>query len=217
MYFRLCPATRRNTLQHYRSGLGTRSNVCFLCSRCDDVSLAMRRQAAEFPQPAVQRKQLWDNVIRPPAPCRQLANSNAFPLPTTIHEDVTSCGIVQIFPCLPPTAPSRFGQFLAPFAASPHSKSGFGLVSDLNQSRRRRSNPTAEQIAQSADRLEHQATEVRTSDRQLALWLLKEASRLRQCARALDIQHKRALRVVMSRLGNTRLDNPPTTQLMMDR
>ena len=76
--------------------------------------------------------------------------------------------------------------------------------------RRRCSTPAAEQIALSADRLEHQAAEVRAFDKRLAMWLLKEATRLRHCARALDIQHKRALRVVLSRMGGARMDSPAT-------
>jgi hypothetical protein len=59
---------------------------------------------------------------------------------------------------------------------------------------------TAEQIAASADRLENQAALIRPTDKRLALQILKEATRLRQCARTLDIQHKRATRSVMDRL-----------------
>ena len=59
---------------------------------------------------------------------------------------------------------------------------------------------TAEQIAASADRLELQAAQVRPTDKQLALQILKEATKLRKHARTLDIQHKRALRAVMDRL-----------------
>ena len=79
-------------------------------------------------------------------------------------------------------------------------------VTDFNSVRRRRSNPAAEQIAASADRLEQQAAEIRPADKRLALYLLKEANRLRNCARSLEIQHKRAIRAVMSRLNDTGLD-----------
>lgn len=58
---------------------------------------------------------------------------------------------------------------------------------------------TAEQIAASADRLEHQAAQVRPTNKRLALQILKEANRLRQCARTLDIQHKRAIRALVER------------------
>jgi hypothetical protein len=57
----------------------------------------------------------------------------------------------------------------------------------------------AEQIATSADRLEQQAADVRATDKQLALQLMKEATRLRRVARAIDIQHKRAQRARMQR------------------
>jgi hypothetical protein len=87
---------------------------------------------------------------------------------------------------------------------------------DLNSVRRRRSNPAAEQIAASADRLEQQAAEVRPSDKRLALYLVKEATRLRNCARALEIQHKRAVRAVMARLNDTGLNNSQA-RLMMDQ
>jgi hypothetical protein len=55
-------------------------------------------------------------------------------------------------------------------------------------------NRAAEQIASSADRLEQQAADVRATDKQLALQLMKEATRLRRVARGIDIQHKRAER-----------------------
>jgi hypothetical protein len=61
-------------------------------------------------------------------------------------------------------------------------------------------NGLAEQIAASADRLERQAADVRASDKQLALQLMKEATRLRRVARGIDIQHKRAQRARMRRL-----------------
>jgi ERCC4-related helicase len=70
--------------------------------------------------------------------------------------------------------------------------------------RHRLSNPAAEQIAASADRIEAQAAEVRPSDKRLAMKLLKEATRLRHCARALDIQHKRAVRVLLHRASSGR-------------
>jgi len=89
-------------------------------------------------------------------------------------------------------------------------------VSDFNAVRRRRSNPAAEQIAASADRLEQQAAEVRPADKRLALYLLKEANRLRNCARSLEIQHKRAIRAVMSRLNDTGLDKSQP-RLMIDQ
>ena len=57
----------------------------------------------------------------------------------------------------------------------------------------------AEQIAVSADRLERQAADVRANDKQLALQLMKEATRLRRVARGIDIQHKRAERARMRR------------------
>ena len=72
------------------------------------------------------------------------------------------------------------------------------------RNRHRLSNPAAEQIAASADRIEARAAEVRSADKQLALKLLKEATRLRHCARALDIQHKRAARTVLQRAGGGR-------------
>lgn len=61
-------------------------------------------------------------------------------------------------------------------------------------------NHAAERIAASADRLETQAAEVRPREKKLALQLLKEATKLRQYARDLEIQHKRAIRVMMERL-----------------
>ena len=91
-----------------------------------------------------------------------------------------------------------------------------GSGHEFNSPRRRRSNPAAEQIAASADRLEQQAAEVRPADKRLALYLLKEANRLRNCARTLEIQHKRAIRAVMSRLNDTGFDSSPS-QLMVDR
>jgi hypothetical protein len=66
--------------------------------------------------------------------------------------------------------------------------------------RHRLAHDTAEQIAAAADRLENQAAEVRAINKHLALRILKEASRLRQYARTLDIQHKRAIRAVIDRL-----------------
>jgi hypothetical protein len=62
-------------------------------------------------------------------------------------------------------------------------------------------NRMAEQIASSADRLEQQAAEVRATDKQLALQLLREATRLRRVARGIDIQHKRAARARMRQKG----------------
>jgi hypothetical protein len=63
---------------------------------------------------------------------------------------------------------------------------------------------TAEQIAASADRLEKQAAQVRSTDKHLALQILKEATKLRKQARTLDIQHKRAVRAMMERLRGNR-------------
>lgn len=78
-------------------------------------------------------------------------------------------------------------------------------VSDQqHRTRHRLSTPAAEQIAQSADRIEAQAAEVRRGDKRLALKLLKEATRLRHFARALDIQHKRAIRTVLQRTASGR-------------
>jgi hypothetical protein len=57
----------------------------------------------------------------------------------------------------------------------------------------------AEQVAASADRLEQQAAQVRAMDKQFAMRLMKEATRLRQVARGLDIQHKQAERARMRR------------------
>lgn len=74
------------------------------------------------------------------------------------------------------------------------------MMDDQNTPRQTLANPTAERIAASADRLEAQAAQVRPRDKQLALQLLKEATRLRQYARALEIQHKRAIRTTMERL-----------------
>ena len=65
--------------------------------------------------------------------------------------------------------------------------------------RRTLSNPVAERLAASADRLERQAAEVRATDKQLALRLMREATKLRQVARGLEIQHKRAERDRMRR------------------
>jgi hypothetical protein len=73
----------------------------------------------------------------------------------------------------------------------------FGLNSGTD--RRRLSNPVAEQIAASADRLEAQAAEVRPNDKQLALRLMKEATKLRRAARSVDIDHKQAERARMRR------------------
>jgi hypothetical protein len=74
--------------------------------------------------------------------------------------------------------------------------------------RHRLAHDTAEQIAAAADRLEHQAAEVRPTNKQLALRILKEATRLRTYARALDIQHKRAIRVTMERMNGSRPRGP---------
>lgn len=68
---------------------------------------------------------------------------------------------------------------------------------------------TAEQIAASADRLEQQAAGVRAADKQLALWLMKEATKLRRVARGLDIQHKQAERARMRRKHLSGHDVPP--------
>ena len=68
---------------------------------------------------------------------------------------------------------------------------------------------TAEQIAVSADRLEQQAAGVRATDKQLALWLMKEATKLRRVARGLDIQHKQAERARMRRKHMSQHDVPP--------
>jgi|SRR5215831_17390037 len=67
---------------------------------------------------------------------------------------------------------------------------------------------TAEQIAASADRLERQAAGVRAADKQLALWLMKEATKLRRVARGLDIQHKQAERARMRRKHMSQHDVP---------
>jgi len=71
--------------------------------------------------------------------------------------------------------------------------------SSTGSERRRLSNPVAEQIAASADRLEAQAAEVRPNDKQLALRLMKEATKLRRAARSVDIDHKQAERARMRR------------------
>jgi len=71
------------------------------------------------------------------------------------------------------------------------------------------SDRTAEQIAVSADRLEQQAAGVRATDKQLALWLMKEATKLRRVARGLDIQHKQAERARMRRKHMGQHDVPP--------
>jgi hypothetical protein len=76
---------------------------------------------------------------------------------------------------------------------------GLNAVSELNSPRQRLSHPAAELIAASADRLEAQAARVRPTDKALALQLLKEATKLRQYARTVDVQHKRAARVEMKR------------------
>ena len=73
----------------------------------------------------------------------------------------------------------------------------FGL--HTGSDRRRLSNPVAEQIAASADRLEAQAAEVRPNDKQFALRLLKEVTKLRRAARSVDIDHKQAERARMRR------------------
>src|SRR5262245_38553070 len=65
----------------------------------------------------------------------------------------------------------------------------FGLTAGSDH-RRRLSNPVAERIAASADRLEAQAAEVRPNDKQLALRLMKEATKLRRAARSVDIDYK---------------------------
>jgi hypothetical protein len=80
--------------------------------------------------------------------------------------------------------------------------------------RHRLAHDTAEQIAAAADRLENQAAEVRAINKHLALRILKEASRLRQYARTLDVQHKRAIRVMMDRLrgGADHRGNLPNAQ-----
>lgn len=74
------------------------------------------------------------------------------------------------------------------------------MMDDTDTPRQTLANQTAERIAASADRLESQAAHVRPREKQLALQLLKEATKLRQYARALEIQHKRAIRVTMERL-----------------
>lgn len=80
--------------------------------------------------------------------------------------------------------------------------------------RHRLAHDTAEQIAAAADRLENQAAEIRAINKHLALRVLKEASRLRQYARTLDIQHKRGLRVMMDRMrgGGDHRGNAPNPQ-----
>jgi hypothetical protein len=79
--------------------------------------------------------------------------------------------------------------------------------------RHRLAHDTAEQIAATADRLESQAAEVRPNNKRLALQILKEATRLRQYARTLDIQHKRAVRVVMERMrGGSPRETPSPPQ-----
>jgi hypothetical protein len=80
--------------------------------------------------------------------------------------------------------------------------------------RNRLAHDTAEQIAASADRLETRAAEVRPINKRLALQILKEATRLRHYARALDIQHKRAIRALMERVrtGDPQRENAPTPQ-----
>jgi len=77
--------------------------------------------------------------------------------------------------------------------------------------RRRLSNPIAERIAASADRLEAQAAEVRPNDKLLALRLMKEATKLRRAARSVDIDHKQAERARMRRknLGSGPLSPEP--------
>jgi hypothetical protein len=83
-----------------------------------------------------------------------------------------------------------------------------------NGERNTLANRTAEQIAASADRLEHQAAGVRETDKQLALWLMKEATKLRRVARGLNIQHKQAERARMRRRG---LGNSVPDQSMLRR
>jgi hypothetical protein len=69
----------------------------------------------------------------------------------------------------------------------------------VSNERRTLVNPIAERLAASADRLERQAADVRATDKQLALRLVREATKLRQVARGLEIQHKRAARDRMRR------------------
>jgi phage-related minor tail protein len=76
-------------------------------------------------------------------------------------------------------------------------------------------NDTAERIAASADRLERQAAEVRAADKQLALRLMKEATKLRRVARSIDIQHKQAERARMRRKGLLDADAREFRQEMM--
>jgi hypothetical protein len=77
-------------------------------------------------------------------------------------------------------------------------------VAQANTPRQPLANHAAERIAASADRLESQAAQVRPKEKQLALQLLREATKLRQYARDLEIQHKRAIRVMMGRLRAAR-------------
>lgn len=83
--------------------------------------------------------------------------------------------------------------------------------SSTGSERRRLSNPVAEQIAASADRLELQAAEVRPNDKQLALRLMKEATKLRRAARSVDIDHKQSERARMRRKNLGSGTEPPET------
>ena len=83
----------------------------------------------------------------------------------------------------------------------------------ITSERRALANPVAERLASSADRLERQAAEVRATDKQLALRLMKEATKLRQVARGLEIQHKRAERDRMRR----RRTPPPGTLRVLNQ
>lgn len=76
--------------------------------------------------------------------------------------------------------------------------------------RQRLAHGTAEQIAAAADRLERQASEVRPTNKKLALQILKEATKLRTHARALEIQHKRAIRSLMDRTHGARIQRTGT-------
>ena len=86
----------------------------------------------------------------------------------------------------------------------------FGITPSAE--RRRLKNDAAELIAASADRLERQAAEVRAADKQLALRLTKEATKLRRIARGLDIQHKQAERARRRRVTSLIADRSLTDQ-----
>jgi len=83
----------------------------------------------------------------------------------------------------------------------------------ITNERRALANPVAERLAASADRLEQQAAEVRATDKHLALRLVREATKLRQVARGLEIQHKRAERDRMRRRNTP----PPGTLREVNR